>query len=89
MPDEPMLRALARAALAEARLPLKRPDRIWGGHGQGSECIICQRRIPKEEAELEIEFDPDTHAEAARHYIHMRCFAAWEFERTKPGPRSD
>ena len=70
--------------LHEGRLPTRRPDRTYGGHGTGAICAICGLKTTKEEAELEIEFDRDgTNPGMDRHYLHPRCFAAWEFERTK------
>jgi len=71
-------------ALHEGRLPTRRPDRTYGGHGSGAACAICGLNTTKEEAELEIEFDRDRgNPGMDRHFLHPRCFAAWEFERTK------
>ena len=48
--------------------------------------MICEKPVTKDEMEFEIEFahdgknpgvDPPLH-------LHVRCFAAWEFERNKP-----
>ena len=86
MPDEPALRTRAREALQRGRIPVRRPDRTWGGLGLGSsDCVICGNRISKEESALEIEFDRMSGPGMDRFYIHPRCFAAWEFERTKLG----
>ena len=71
-------------ALHEGRLPPRRPDRTYGGHGSGVVCAICGLKTIKEDAELEIEFDRDDgNPGMDRHYLHPPCFAAWEFERTK------
>ena len=83
MPDEPFLREQARAGLQEGSLPRKRPDRTWGGKGMGHECAVCHKFIASEETELEIEFD---HPRVSRFFLHARCYAAWEFERTKLSP---
>jgi hypothetical protein len=46
--------------------------------------------LQREQAELEIEFNRHGITPGIdRHHLHPRCFAAWEFERTKiepPGP---
>ena len=83
MPDEPILRTQARIALEKGYLPPRRPDRIWGGAGVGAECALCKAPIPKEEHELELEFVLPTGTTS--YHIHPRCYAAWEFERTKLG----
>jgi hypothetical protein len=83
MPDEPILREHARAAIREKRLPTRRPDRIWGGHGTGTTCTVCHEGISADENQLEIEFDHVGGPGLVRFYIHPRCFAAWELERTK------
>ena len=84
MPDEPLLRQQARAAMLGGKLPSRRPDRTWGGPGLDIVCAVCGRPITKAELELEIQFSPEGgDPEPERHHLHIRCFAAWEFERTK------
>jgi len=82
MPDEPALREQAQAAVRGGRLPARRHDRLWGGPGTGAVCVLCHRRIGREENELEMEFDRDRPG-TDRYFIHPGCFAAWEFERMK------
>ena len=88
MPDEPLLREQARTAVQNGKIPARSPDRTWGGPGLGNECAVCQRPVTKEEMELEIEFATPTGGgpELAQFHLHVRCFAAWEFERKKAGP---
>jgi len=85
MPDEPLLRQRARAAIERGAIPRERPERFWGGRGTGEACTICERIIPQGEVEIEIELpshgSPDTRPDIR--YFHVRCFAAWELERTK------
>ncbi|HET9232763.1 MAG TPA: hypothetical protein VFP10_01325 [Candidatus Eisenbacteria bacterium] len=48
--------------------------------------------MSKTEYEFEIEFMHDTQNAAAgvdAYHLHLRCFAAWEFERTKPSRTVD
>ena len=84
MPDEAILREKAREALYSCRMPTSPPDRTWGGHGVGISCSVCELPITDDQLEFEIEFsrDGDTPGLGAFH-VHLRCFAAWEFERTK------
>jgi hypothetical protein len=84
MPDEPILREKARAAVQRGKLPARRPDRTWGGPGVGADCAVCERPITHDEMELQIEFarEGSTPGLDAFH-VHIRCFAAWEFERGK------
>jgi len=57
---------------------------MWGGPGIGLPCAVCDLPVKTDEPEFEIEFasagDPTT-TEAV--HFHVRCFTAWEFERTK------
>ena len=81
MPDEGIARERARAAIQAAKIPIRRPDRMWGGPGAGAPCVVCQMPISRDQLEVEIEFDrlggPD------KLHVHIRCFAAWVLERTK------
>ena len=84
MPDEPILREKAREALYSGRVPTRGPDRTWSGPGVGASCSVCELPITDDQLEFEIEFsrNGDTLGLDAFH-VHIRCFAAWEFERTK------
>jgi hypothetical protein len=86
MPDESILREYARAAVQKGKLPARRPDRTWGGPGVGAACAVCGRPISKDEMEFEIEFAHDgDNPVLDKYHVHIRCFAAWEFERQKAG----
>jgi len=41
--------------------------------------------VRKNESEFEIEFAQAGSNRAVTLHLHVRCFAAWEFERTKAG----
>jgi hypothetical protein len=87
MPDEVEARQLARDALQGGKLPRRPPDRIWGGYGIDLPCAVCQRSVARAEVEYEIQFgngDDGTEPSLDRYHLHLRCFAAWEMERTKP-----
>jgi hypothetical protein len=84
MPDEPILREKARAAIQNGKLPSRRPDRTWGGPGVGAVCSICELPVRKDELEFEIQFAHDgDNPGLDKFHVHIRCFAAWEFERNK------
>jgi hypothetical protein len=42
--------------------------------------------VKKDELEFEIQFAHDGASPGLdKFHVHIRCFAAWEFERNKPG----
>lgn len=55
-----------------------------GGPDVGAACSVCDLPVSKEQLEFEIEFE---HGVAPfgldKFHVHIRCFAAWEFERVK------
>ena len=84
MPEETLLRAKARAAIQAGKIPTRRPDRTWGGLGVGAPCAICAVPVAKDDLEFEIEFAHDgDNPGLDKFHVHVRCFAAWEFERGK------
>ena len=88
MPDEKALREQARAAVRDGKLPSRRPDRVWGGPGIGATCAVCALPVSKEENEIEIEFAYNgDHQGLDKFHVHIRCFAASEFERQRANDR--
>ena len=87
MADEPILREKARAVIQSGKLPSRAPDRTWGGPGVGARCEICGVPVTSDEMEFEIQFARDgDNPGLDKFHVHIRCFAAWEFERGKvPG----
>jgi hypothetical protein len=82
MPNEPILREQARATIKTGKLPARRPDRTWGGPGVGADCSVCEKPVTKDELEFEIQFARDSDNPGLdKFHLHIRCFAAWEFER--------
>ena len=65
----------ARAAIQSGKLPSRVPDRTWGGPGVGAACPICGLPVSQQEMEFEMEFARD------KFHVHLKCYAAWEFER--------
>src|SRR5687768_8841550 len=70
------------------KLPERRPDRTWGGMGAGASCAICGAPTTSDELEFELEFDRDGGPDFDRYYVHVRCFQAWEGERSGDSGRS-
>jgi hypothetical protein len=84
MPDEKILREKARAVVEEGKLPSRPPDRTWGGPGVGATCSVCGLPVKRDEMEFEIEFARDgDNPGLDKFHVHIRCFAAWEFERRR------
>ena len=81
MPEEATLRHKARQLVEEGKLPRRSPDRVWGGPGVGAPCQVCTLPVTKDEKEFEIEFEQDGGGGLDKFHVHIRCFAAWEFER--------
>jgi hypothetical protein len=81
MPDEPILREQAREAIRRGKLPARRSDRMFGGPASGQRCAVCRKPLPREEVEIELEFNQRDGLD--QYHFHHRCYAAWEFERTK------
>ncbi len=84
MPDEAVLRQQARQAIQTGELPNRPPDRTWGGPGVGAPCSVCNDPVTHDQLEFEIQFAHDGATPGLdKFHVHMRCFAAWEMERTK------
>jgi hypothetical protein len=81
MPDESLLRDKARDAVQKGKMPPRKPGRMWGGPGVGVSCAVCELPVTKDQLEIEFEFAHDGNGpELDRFRVHVRCFAAWEFE---------
>ena len=86
MPDEKILRVKAREVVRTGKLPARRPDRTWGGPGVGARCEVCSEVVTKDHMEFEIQFARDGDSPGLdKFHVHIRCFAAWEFERDRDG----
>jgi hypothetical protein len=84
MPDENILREKARAAVQDGKIPSRRADRTWGGPGVGATCAICELPATRAEMEFEVQFARDgDNPGLDKFHVHVRGFAAWEFERGK------
>jgi hypothetical protein len=83
MLDKARLRERARERIQKGTLPSRAPDHSWGGHGVGMECAVCGPPIATDELEMEVQFLHDGGKRGLDQvlHFHIRCYAAWEFER--------
>jgi hypothetical protein len=80
MSDDSNLREKAREVIQAGSLPYRRPDRMWGGSGDGAQCTVCGAPVKHDEVQLELEFTGDDGAGASNYYCHIKCFSALELE---------
>lgn len=84
MSDESVLREKSREVIRQGKLPTEAPTRVWGGSGVGALCSVCELPVTKDEKEFEIQFERDgDNPGLDKYHVHIRCFAAWEFERKR------
>jgi hypothetical protein len=76
------LRALARQRIEQSRLPATTRINIWGGHGNGQVCSLCDEPIRREE--IEYELDDGGVASQRIFRFHLHCHGVWEGELTDP-----
>ena len=87
--EEQALREKAREVLEAGKLPNRKPDRTWGGPGVGAACTICGVPVAHDQMEFEIQFAHDGgNPGLDKFHVHIRCFAAWEFERKRDDSRA-
>lgn len=85
MPNEAPLRELARRAIRAGKLPREKPVGTWAGHGSGASCSVCEQPIKHDDVEYEVDVAHDGNNPGLDQFrFHLRCFAVWEPERTKP-----
>jgi hypothetical protein len=80
--QEEALRTRARERIAQGLLPQEKPTRIWGGHGSGLSCSLCDRPIANSEPEMELEYEPPARVPTIR--FHLRCQSIWDGARQVP-----
>jgi len=83
--EEPPLRENILSALQAGKIPNRTPDRTWGGSGVGATCAICELPLTRADMGVEIQFDHDGDTGLDKYHFHIRCYAAWEFERRRDG----
>jgi hypothetical protein len=70
------------SALQAGKIPNRTPDRTSRGPAVGAKCPICDLPFTVEDlVEVQFAHEGDTGMES--YHLHLRCYAAWEFERRK------
>jgi hypothetical protein len=69
-------------------MPRRGPDGPWAGKGGDVPCAIWGERIRPDQLEYELQFGQEGATPDVFH-LHLRCFAAWEMERTNAASDSD
>jgi hypothetical protein len=77
--DAALRRMMARDVMRAGRLPRRPADRMWGSAGKDTNCTICTLAITSQEPGYELQFTEDGR-DWTIHFLHIRCFAAWESE---------
>lgn len=77
---EDELGRLAKRRIEAGELPCYRVTRIWGSHGSGARCSLCDLPIRADEIEYEISLESgaDEHSLSLR--FHLACHAVWQAE---------
>lgn len=85
MGEDKRLQRKCREALRLGKIPDRSPDRLWGGHGNGSDtCQICGNLLMKEDIAFDLEYEAASDPSRPVCYsVHLRCFNAWDLERQK------
>jgi hypothetical protein len=73
------LNDLAREAIRAGRVPMREPDRMWGGDGGGAPCAVCTAPVEGVASGFELEFKQNGGV-AKSHHFHVPCYAAWVAE---------
>jgi hypothetical protein len=77
-----LLSEKVRSALRAGKIPNRTPDRTSRGPEVGAKCPICDLPFTVEDlVEVDFAHEGDTGVES--YHLHLRCYAAWEFERRK------
>jgi hypothetical protein len=85
MPDDALLREMARERLRAGKLPSHVTGRaIFGQRGSGAACGVCDVMITRDEIEGAVEISHHGAASGTETYhFHARCYEAWAVERAK------
>jgi hypothetical protein len=80
------VRRSAKEGLRAGRLPDRHPDRMWGGHGNGSDpCTLCGKVLGPDDVSLDLEYGDPVEQPVLAYSVHLQCFSAWDDERRRPG----
>jgi hypothetical protein len=80
--QEEALQKRARERIEQGLLPREKPTRLWGGHGSGQSCSLCDQPISDTEPEMELEYETTARVPTVR--FHLRCQSLWDAARQVP-----
>jgi hypothetical protein len=83
--SEEELGVLAKRRIEAGELPCYRVRHIWGSHGSGACCSLCDQPIRAEEIEYEVASGPEAHERAQTLRFHLACHAIWQAECARAG----
>jgi hypothetical protein len=65
------------------KIPERRPDRMWGGRGNGRDiCQICGKPLLTEDVAFDLEYDRQAgETGTVCCSVHVRCFNEWHIGR--------
>jgi hypothetical protein len=73
------LRQRIRAAIQSGKLPQAQGYRLFGGKGDGSLCVCCDRFITGAEIQFDLECPTASHSWVSL-AMHLLCFELWRSE---------
>lgn len=83
--SEHELGLLAKQRIETGELPCYPVRRMWGSHGSGACCSLCDQPIRAEEIEYEVASGPEADEQAQTLRFHLTCHAIWQAECTRAG----
>jgi len=84
---EDELERVAKQRIRTGELPCHPTARMWGSHGTGALCSLCDRPIRPEEVEYEVALAADGDSGRGEHVLrfHLACHAIWQAECVREG----
>lgn len=73
------LKRLAQERIESGELSCDPSARMWGSHGSGAVCSLCERSIGPEEIEYEVEMKSNDGGHTTLHF-HRACHSIWHGE---------
>jgi hypothetical protein len=70
------------------RLPVRAPDKLWGGPATGDPCAICGVPTVPGSVELELQFTDDADGRMTTYRVHPHCFSIFNLELERLGRAS-
>jgi hypothetical protein len=85
MPDEQILHSKPEKPSSKASSPRVALTACGAAPAQAKSAGSATRASTKDDLEMQIEFAHEAADGVDKYHLHIRCNAAWEFERNKAG----